>query len=147
MRSSRTPTSTWTASTGSPSATPPGSSSKLLRVSQETGTWTALFKCQPESSFARHRHLGAGEYLMISGEMNVRGGVQAGGITAVAGDYGYEPNGIIHDSTEFPKETVFYFTNYGPIQFIDEQDNTVFVLDWKGLLDLEAATRASLQPA
>jgi len=84
---------------------------------------------------------------MISGEMDVRGGARAGGITAVAGDYGYEPNGIIHDSTEFPNETVFYFTNYGPIQFIDEQDSTVFVLDWKGLLDLEAAMRASLQPA
>jgi hypothetical protein len=120
---------------------------KLLRVSQETGTWTALFKCAPQSSFARHRHLGAGEYLMISGEMDVRGGARAGGITAVAGDYGYEPNGIIHDSTEFPRETVFYFTNHGPIQFIDEKDDTVFVLDWKGLLDLEAAMRESLQPA
>ncbi len=119
---------------------------KLLRVSQETGTVTLLFKCAPQSSFARHRHLGAGEYLMVYGEMDVRGGARAGGITAVAGDYGYEPNGIIHDSTEFPKETVFYFTNYGPIQFIDEEDNTVFVLDWKGLLDLEAAMRSSLQP-
>jgi hypothetical protein len=119
---------------------------KLLRASQETGTWTALFKCAPQSSFARHRHLGAGEYYMVYGEMEVRGGVKAGGVTAVAGDYGYEPNGIIHDSTLFTTETVFYFTNHGPVQFMDEQDNTVFVLDWKALLDLEAAMRGQLQP-
>lgn len=120
---------------------------KLLRASQETGTWTSLFKCAAQSSFARHRHLGAGEYYMVYGEMEVRGGARAGGVTAVAGDYGYEPNGIIHDSTEFTKETVFYFTNHGPIVFIDEQDNAQFVLDWKALLELEAAMRSAPQPA
>lgn len=112
---------------------------KPLRMSGETGAWTVLFKCQAGSGFARHKHLGAGEYYMVSGKMEVRGGIQAGGITAVTGDYGYEPSGMIHDWTNFVEDTVFYFTNYGPLQFIDDEDNIVAVLDWQGLLEMEAA--------
>ena len=37
---------------------------------------------------------------------------EKGGITAITGDYGYEPNGVIHDMTNFPE--------------IDQQ----FHLDW-----------------
>jgi hypothetical protein len=115
---------------------------KVLRVSSETGTWTALFRCAAGSGFARHKHLGAGEYLMISGVMEVRGGAKAGGITAVGGDYGYEPTGIIHDWTNFVTDTVFYFTNYGPLQFMDDEDNTVAVLDWQGIQAIAAAAPA-----
>ena len=111
---------------------------KVLRTSSETGIWTVLFKCAKGSSFARHEHLGAGEYLMLSGHVEVRGGVQKGGITAYAGDYGYEPTGSIHDSTYFPEDSIFYFTNYGPIRFIDDEDKTLFVLDWQGVRGLEA---------
>ena len=108
----------------------PGIRFKLLRASSETGTWTALFDCEAGSSFARHRHLGAGEYLMLHGKMEVRGGVEAGGVTAVAGDYGYEPSGVIHDSTLFVEPTRFFFINHGPVAFIDEQDQVTSVLDW-----------------
>jgi len=109
---------------------------RLLRVSSETGTWTVLFHCLPGSSFASHQHLGAGEYLMLKGKMDVRGGREAGGVTAYAGDYGYEPSGVIHDATSFPEETEFYFTNFGPIAFLDDQGNTTSVLDWQVLAAL-----------
>src|SRR4051812_43630603 len=84
------------------SATPwlsffPGIDLKLLRASQETGAWTALFRCAAGASFARHEHLAAGEYLLLSGKMEIRGGVEKGGVTAYAGDYGYEANGTWHD--------------------------------------------------
>ena len=79
---------------------------------------------------------------MISGKMEVRGGVEAGGITAVAGDYGYEPTGMIHDFTNFVEDTVFLFTNHGAIQFTDDHDNTVAILDWQAMLAIEAASRA-----
>lgn len=120
---------------------------KLLRTTQETGAWTALFKCAVGSKFARHEHLGAGEYLMVSGKMEVRGGVQNGGITAYPGDYGYEPNGVIHDHTEFPEESILYFTNNGPIRFMDEQNTTVFVLDWQALRAMETNAKAQLKTA
>jgi hypothetical protein len=107
----------------------PGIDFKLLRVSAETGTFTVFFRAAAGATFARHRHLGAGEYYMVKGKMLVRGGQEKGGITAVAGDWGYEPLNMIHDLTEFPEPSEFLFTNHGPIQFIDENDNTVLLLD------------------
>jgi len=83
----------------------PGIGFKLLRATQETGHWTVLLDCARGSSIPRHEHLGAGEYYVVSGKMEVRGGVENGGITAITGDYGYEPNGVIHDMTNFPEDT------------------------------------------
>jgi hypothetical protein len=120
---------------------------KVLRTSAETGSWTVLFKCARGSSFARHEHLGAGEYLMLSGKGEVRGGVENGGITAYPGDYGYEPSGVIHDSTCFSEDSIFYFTNYGPINFIDDDDKTLFVLDWRGVLALESQGKEKMASA
>lgn len=109
---------------------------KLLRTSQETGTWSVLFRCAAGSSFRPHRHLGGGEYLMLKGKMEVRGGVAKGGITASAGDYGYEPNGVLHDETYFPEDTELYFTNNGAIQFLTDDLKPDFVLDYAMLEDL-----------
>ena len=109
---------------------------KPLRATQEIGAWTVLFRCTKGSGFARHEHLGAGEYYMVSGKMEIRGGVENGGITAFGGDYGYEPNGMIHDFTNFPEESILYFTNYGPIRFMDDDNQTVHVLDWQGVLKI-----------
>jgi anti-sigma factor ChrR (cupin superfamily) len=112
----------------------PGIQMQLLRVSPETGRWSVLFKCAAGSSFARHEHLGGGEYLMMSGKSLVRGGADKGGVTAIAGDFGYEPNGMIHDITEFPEESVLYFSNDGPLKFIDDDDSIVSILDWRAIL-------------
>ena len=81
----------------------PGIGMKLLRATQETGHWTILVNCSKGSSIPRHEHLGAGEYYVISGKMEVRGGVENGGITAIAGDYGYEPNGVDPRHDELPR--------------------------------------------
>ena len=75
----------------------PGIGMKVLRLSPETGTWTLLLRAEAGASFARHRHLAAGEYFMLSGKMELRGGAQAGGVTALPGDYGWEPVSVIHD--------------------------------------------------
>ena len=119
----------------------PGIDFKVLRTSQETGTWTVLFRCAAGSAFAPHRHLGGGEYLMLKGRMEVRGGAENGGITATEGDYGYEPNGVLHDSTHFPEDSVLYFTNNGAIQFLTEDMQPDFVLDFQMLEELSAAAR------
>jgi anti-sigma factor ChrR (cupin superfamily) len=124
----------------------PGIQIQLLRVSPETGRWSVLFKCAAGSSFARHEHLGGGEYLMLSGTALVRGGAEKGGVTAVAGDFGYEPNGMIHDITEFPEETVLYFSNDGPLKFIDDDDNVVSILDWRAVRNaVSAGDQTALQ--
>jgi quercetin dioxygenase-like cupin family protein len=109
----------------------PGIFLKLLRVCPETGTWTVLIKADAGASFPRHRHLAAGEYFMLSGKMEVRGGVEKGGITALPGDYGWEPVSIVHDHTEFPEPTEMLFTNHGAVVFIDDNDQPTSVLDWE----------------
>ncbi|MBK8160516.1 MAG: 2,4'-dihydroxyacetophenone dioxygenase family protein [Rhodospirillaceae bacterium] len=105
---------------------------KVLRVSAETGTWTVLFKCDKGSSFAPHFHYGAGEYLMIKGVMDYRAGV------AHAGDYGYEPLGVYHERTEFVEDTVLWFSNHGPVAFVNPDKSILIMLDWKFFADAQA---------
>ena len=57
----------------------PGIDFKVLRASQETGHWTVLLKCAKGSGIPRHEHLGAGEYYVVAGKMEVRGGAENGG--------------------------------------------------------------------
>ena len=112
---------------------------KILRTSQETGAWSVLFRCAAGSSFNPHRHLAGGEYLMLQGTMQVRGGKEKGGVTATAGDYGYEPNGVLHDETFFPEQSELYFTNHGAIQFLTPDLKPDFVLDYALLEQLSRA--------
>jgi acetylacetone-cleaving enzyme len=104
---------------------------KLLHVSPEVGAWTAIFDCPKGSSFASHIHIGPGEYLLTKGKMEVRGGAQTGGATAVAVGYGYEACNAKHDKTYFPEGSEFYMTFLGPLQFIDREGNTLAVVGWE----------------
>lgn len=108
-----------------------GISWKLLHVSPEAGAWTAIFDCPAGSSFASHIHVGPGEYLLTKGKMEVRGGVEEGGATALALGYGYESCNARHDKTFFPIDSEFYMTFMGPLQFIDPEGNPVAVVGWE----------------
>ena len=108
-----------------------GISWKLLHVSPEAGAWTAIFDCPAGSSFASHIHVGPGEYLLTKGKMEVRGGVEEGGATALALGYGYESCNARHDKTYFPEDSEFYMTFMGPLQFIDPEGNPVAVVGWE----------------
>ena len=110
---------------------------KLLRYSEETGSWTVVFKCLEGSSFAAHFHHGPGEFYMIKGRMVYRAG------EAVTGDYGYEPLGAFHERTNFPEETEILFTNHGPIGFIDDEGNTIALMDYAFVRDKVAEHKAS----
>jgi quercetin dioxygenase-like cupin family protein len=121
----------------------PGIQMRLLRATPETGHWSALFKCAKGSTFGRHEHLGAGEYYVISGTAVLRGGAERGGNTSRAGDYAYEPNGVIHDATEFPEESLVYFSNDGPLKFIDDDNNILFICDWRTVRDAARAGEAA----
>jgi hypothetical protein len=54
---------------------------------------------------------------------------------------------VIHDSTCFVEDSTFYFTNFGPIKFIDDEDKTLFVLDWQGVRAIEAQGKEELAAA
>jgi hypothetical protein len=104
---------------------------KLLHVSPEAGTWTAVFECPAGSSFNSHIHTGPGEYFLYKGRMDVRGGADNGGDTAVAPGYGFEASGARHDMTFFPVESAFYMTFSGPIAFINPEGAVIANVGWQ----------------
>ena len=103
----------------------PGTAYKLLRVSEETGQWTALLKMEAGARFAPHKHLGAAEFFVLKGGLEYRAG------TAHAGDYGYEPLGVEHGATTCSEETIITFTADGPIAFYNEDGSIGMILDWE----------------
>lgn len=104
---------------------------KLLHVSPEMGGWSAIFDCPAGSSFAPHFHVGPGEYVLTKGRMDVRGGKEAGGDTAVAPGYGYESANARHDKTNFPVDSEFYMTFLGPLTFIKPDASPIAVIGWE----------------
>lgn len=116
---------------------------KLLHVSPESGAWTAIFDCKAGSSFAKHIHMGPGEYFLTKGKMHVRGGSEEGGATAFAPGYGYEACNAQHDHTEFPEDSEFYMTFLGPLNFIDDDGNTIALVGWRQVYDAWQASQAA----
>lgn len=106
---------------------------KLLRICSVTGTWVTLFRTVAGASVPPHKHIGAAEYFVLKGKVEIRGGAENGGVTACAGDYGYEPNGIVHEKTYFPEPSEYLFINHGPLQYLDSEGSTVLILDWMGI--------------
>lgn len=104
---------------------------KLLHVAPEMGAWTAIFDCPKGSSFARHIHIGPGEYYLTRGRMEVRGGEGEGGATAVAPAYGYEACNARHDRTCFLEDSEFYMTFLGPLHFQHADGSTLSVVTWQ----------------
>lgn len=103
---------------------------RLLHVSPEAGTWTAVFECPAGSSFNAHFHTGPGEYFLYKGRMDVRGGAANGGDTAVAPGYGYESSGARHDQTSFPVDSAFFMTFSGPLAFINPDASVIVNVGW-----------------
>jgi quercetin dioxygenase-like cupin family protein len=124
----------------------PGIQMQLLRASAETGHWTCLFKCEAGSSFGRHEHLGAGEFYVLKGKVVVRGGPEEGGMVSVEGDYVCEPNGVIHNENWFPEETIVYFSNHGPLKFLDDDDNVTMIVDWRAVREVDLASKTGKDP-
>ncbi len=118
---------------------------KLLHVSPEMGAWTAIYDCPKGSSFARHMHIGPGEYFLTKGKMEVRGGNEKGGATAIAPGYGYESCNARHDRTYFPVASEFYMTFLGPLAFINEDGSPIVVVGWEDAQNLWEAQKAAMK--
>jgi quercetin dioxygenase-like cupin family protein len=101
----------------------PGTWFKLLRLSPETGVWSALVRMEPGASFGPHKHLGPAEFFVLQGALHYRGGI------AREGDYGYEPIGVEHHATTCKEETLFTFTVHGPMAYLAPDGSIAWVLD------------------
>ena len=70
--------------------------------------------------------------FIISGKLQVRTGVLN------AGDYVYEPSGVLHDETKALEDTTYLFIATGPILFFDENGFTRYT-NWEVMERLRAA--------
>ena len=111
-----------------------GNSIKVLRVSDETRAWTALFRAEAGTVNPRHRHLGPADFYVISGSFEYRGGF------ARAGSWVYEPAGALHEATTHPEDTVYLANVWGPIAMLDEDDKVLRVTDGSSIAQLAART-------
>ena len=104
-----------------------GNEFKVLRISKETGAWSALIRAKKGQVNPPHTHLGPADFYVISGGFDYRGG------SARAGDWVYEPAGAVHEATSHPVDTVYLANVYGPVGFHDEKGNISHVLDWRAI--------------
>jgi len=104
---------------------------KVLWVGPETGRWTALFRWNEGYVAPQHKHLSASHTYVLKGKLQVRGGVFA------AGDYVYEPNGMLHGETVALEDTEYLFLCDGPVLFYDDNGLSGY-LGWEELERMRA---------
>jgi quercetin dioxygenase-like cupin family protein len=112
-----------------------GNQFKVLRISKETGAWSALVKAPAGQVNAPHTHLGPADFYVLSGRIDYRGG------SAGPGDWFYEPAGAVHEATTHPVETVYLANVYGPVAFHDGKGGFSYVLDWRAVQGMVDATK------
>ena len=107
---------------------------KVLWTGAESGRWAALFRWTKGYVASPHKHLAAAHTYVLKGKLQVRDGVLD------AGDYDYEPNGVLHGATTALEDTEYLFICDGPVVFYDENGITSY-LGWEQLQRSRDATR------
>lgn len=106
---------------------------KILWTGSETGGWAVLLKWKKGFVAPQHKHLSASHTFILSGKLQVRDGVLN------AGDYIYEPNGMLHGATTALEDTEYLFISNGAVLFFDEERGFTSYLSWEELRRMEAA--------
>lgn len=94
---------------------------KILWTGSETGTWAVLFKWAKGYVAVPHKHLSASHTFVLKGKLQVRDGILN------AGDYVYEPNGVLHMETKALEDTEYLFICHGPLLFFDDEGLTSYM--------------------
>ncbi len=113
---------------------------KILWTGSESGSWAVQFRWLKGYVAPQHKHLSASHTFILSGKLQVRDG------TLNAGDYVYEPNGMLHGATTALEDTEYLFICNGPVLFFDEAGFTAY-LGWEELRRMEQAHNAKLTSA
>jgi len=99
---------------------------KVLWTGPETGRWAALIRWTEGYTAAPHKHLSDAHTYVLKGKLQVRDGVLN------AGDYDYEPNGVLHGATVALEDTEYLFICDGPVLFYNDDGLTSY-LGWEEL--------------
>ena len=108
---------------------------KVLWTGEESGRWAALFRWNKGYVAAPHKHLSAAHTFILKGKLQVRDGVLN------AGDYDYEPNGVLHGATTALEDTESLFICDGPVLFYND-DGLQSYLGWEELHRLRESAKA-----
>ncbi len=108
-------------------ATGDGNEFLVLRISKETGAWSALVKAKAGQVNAPHTHIGPADFYVLKGGFDYRGG------SAREGDWVYEPAGAMHEATTHPVDTVYLANVHGPVAFHDGKGGFAGILDWRAV--------------
>lgn len=104
---------------------------RVLWTGSESGTWAAVFRWKKGFVAPPHKHLSASHTYVLSGKLKVRDGVLS------AGDYVYEPNGVLHGATEALEDTEYLFICSGPLLYFNDDRFTGY-LGWEELEKMRA---------
>ena len=109
---------------------------KILFTGSEGGSWAVLLKWLKGYVAAPHKHLAGSHTFILSGKLQVRDGVLD------AGDYVYEPNGMLHGATTALEDTEYLFISNGAVLFFDDDKFTNY-LSWEELQRMQQAQASS----
>jgi anti-sigma factor ChrR (cupin superfamily) len=107
---------------------------KVLWTGEESGRWAALFRWNKGYVAPAHKHLSAAHTFILKGKLQVRDGVLD------AGDYDYEPNGVLHGATTALEDSEYLFICDGPVLFYND-DGLQSYLGWEELHRMREAAR------
>ena len=109
---------------------------KILWIGPETGRWAVLLKWMKGYVAPAHKHLSSAHAFVLSGKLQVRDG------TLEAGDYIYEPNGMVHGATTALEDTEYLFICDGPVLYFGDDAFTGY-FGWEQLQRLRDEAKAA----
>ena len=112
---------------------------KLLWIGPETGRWVALFRWNKGYVAAPHKHLSDAHAYVLKGKVQVRDAILE------AGDYDYEPNGVLHGATTALEDSEYLFVCNGPLLFFNADGLTHYV-GWEEMQRMKDMARAGNAP-
>ncbi|MFM8155285.1 MAG: cupin domain-containing protein [Actinomycetes bacterium] len=115
----------------------PNVNMRVVYIDDSGPGWTVMINALPGSVLPRHQHLSQAEIYILKGKGNHP---QTGDYKT--GDYVIEPANAIHDAVLFEEEVLLIMKSTGDVAFIDDDGNTMFMMD-KGMLTGFAAAPAA----
>ncbi|MYE13659.1 MAG: cupin domain-containing protein [Gammaproteobacteria bacterium] len=105
---------------------------RVLWTQGETGRHAGIYRWKKGYAAPSHKHIGAVYVYVISGTLQVRDNVLE------AGDFLFEPNGMIHHKTEALEDVDYLMLADGPVIGFDEDGFTGY-FGWEELKRMQAA--------
>jgi quercetin dioxygenase-like cupin family protein len=108
---------------------------RVLWTGEQNGQSALIFRWLKGYQPLAHKHLGSSHSYILSGKLQVRDAILN------PGDYVYEPNGVIHESTRALEDTEYLFIFDGAMLFID-QEQFLGYFNWEVLRKWSAKHQA-----